>query len=307
MKISIISPVYKAYYILDELVTRISSSVEYITEDYEIILIEDGCPENSWEKIEALAINNPKIKGIKLSRNFGQHHAITAGLDHAKGDWVVVMDCDLQDRPEEIPKLYQKALEGFDIVFARRVNRQDGFFKRLTSQLFYKVFSYLSGIEQDGTIGNFGIYSKNVINAINTMREPMRAFLPMAKWVGFNVAKVDTKHDLRFEGKSSYSFSKLIQLALDAAVAYSDKPLKLTVKLGLTISLASFFFAIFNIIRYFLKDITLSGYTSLIVSIWFLSGLIIFTLGILGLYLSKIFEGIKSRPIYIIEKNVNLK
>jgi glycosyltransferase involved in cell wall biosynthesis len=305
MKISIVSPIYKASNILDELVRRISISVETITQDYEIILVEDGCPQNSWEKIEALASDNPQIKGIKLSRNFGQHHAITAGLDHAKGDWVVVMDCDLQDRPEEIPKLYHKALEDFDIVFARRVVRQDGFFKKLSSKLFYKAFSYLSGIEQDGTIGNFGIYSKNVINAINTMREPMRAFLPMAKWVGFNKTSVDVEHRERFEGKTSYNWNKLMNLALDIALAYSDKPLKLTVKLGFTLSFFSIIFALISVIRFYTGDITMSGYTSLIVSIWFLSGLLVFILGIVGLYISKIFDSVKARPLYIISKQIN--
>jgi glycosyltransferase involved in cell wall biosynthesis len=300
MILTIISPVYKAYNILDELVRRISISVESITQDYEIILVEDGCPQNSWEKIEALANDNPKIKGIKLSRNFGQHHAITAGLDHAKGDWVVVMDCDLQDRPEEIVKLYQKALEGYDIVLARRANRQDSVNKKLSSKLFYKAFSYLSGIEQDGTIGNFGIYSNRVIEEVNKLKEPMRAFPPMIKWVGFRSISIDVEHALRFEGKTSYNFSKLINLALDIALAYSDKPLKLTVKLGLFISLFSIVFAAISILRYLLGDITMSGYTSIIVSIWFLSGLIIFILGIVGLYISKIFDGVKSRPLYIV-------
>jgi polyisoprenyl-phosphate glycosyltransferase len=305
MKISIISPVYKAYNILDELVRRIKISVESITEDYEIILVEDGCPENSWEKIEALAMDNPQIIGIKLSRNFGQHHAITAGLDHAKGDWVVVMDCDLQDRPEEIPKLYHKALEGFDIVFARRVDRQDGFFKKLSSKLFYKAFSYLSGIEQDGTVANFGIYSNKVIHVVKQIREPMRAFTPMVRWVGFSNSTINVEHNERFNGRSSYNWSKLINLALDIALAYSDKPLKLTVKLGFLLSFFAIIFAIISLIRFYIGDITMSGYTSLIVSIWFLSGLIIFILGIVGLYISKIFDGVKSRPLYIISKQVN--
>ena len=211
------------------------------------------------------------------------------------------MDCDLQDRPEEISNLYIKALEGFDIVFAGRVNRKDTLNKKLSSLIFYKVFSYLSGIEQDGTIGNFGIFNRKVIAVINQMREPMRAFLPMAKWVGFNTTKINVVHDERFNGRSSYNLSKLLQLALDAAIAYSDKPLKLTVKLGFTISLISVFYAAYNLYVYLLGLVKLSGYTSIIISIWFLSGLIIFTLGILGLYISKIFEGIKARPLYIVD------
>ncbi|MBP7511247.1 MAG: glycosyltransferase family 2 protein, partial [Bacteroidia bacterium] len=257
------------------------------------------------DKVVANAANNNKIIGIRLSRNFGQHHAITAGLDKSKGNWVVVMDCDLQDQPEEIAKLYAKAKEGYDIVFARRAQRQDTFFKRFTSQLFYKGFAYLSGIPQDGTIGNFGIYNRKVIDAINSMREPMRAFAPMARWVGFNRTAIDVAHAERFEGSSSYNWSRLITLALDIAMAYSDKPLKLTVKLGIGISFLSVLYTLYNIVLYNMGIIKLSGYTSLIVSIWFLSGLTIFTLGILGLYLGKVFEGIKDRPLYIIDKTTN--
>lgn len=304
--ISVISPVYKAEKILPELIRRIELSVREITNNFEIVLVEDCGPDNSWEIIDRLSKENPRIKGFKLSRNFGQHYAITCALDHVQGDWIVVMDCDLQDRPEEIVNLHKKALEGFDIVFARRVNRQDSISKKLGSKVFHTVFEYLSGIEQDRTIGNFGIYSKKVINAINSMREPMRAFLAMAKWVGFRTAKIDIQHDERFEGKSTYTMAKLVQLALDIAIAYSDKPLKLTVKLGFGLSLASVLFAIYNLTIYFLGFITISGYTSIIISIWFLSGLIIFTLGILGLYLSKIFEGIKSRPLYIIDKSTEV-
>lgn len=306
MLLSIVSPVYRAEKIVDELVKRIVQSVSAITDDFEIILVEDCGPDNSWDKIVENCQKDKRVKGIKLSRNFGQHHAITAGLDICQGDWIVVMDCDLQDQPEEIIKLYQKATEGYDIVFARRVERQDGFFKKLTSRLFYKVFSYLSGIKQDGTIANFGIYSRKTINAINSLREPMRAFTAMARWVGFRKTSIDVEHAKRFEGKTTYNWSRLIDFALDIAISYSQKPLKLTVKLGLWISIISVLYTVYNLILYFAGRITVSGYTSLIISIWFLSGLIIFTLGILGLYVGKTFEGIKERPIYIIDKEENI-
>jgi dolichol-phosphate mannosyltransferase len=302
MEISIVIPVYRAEQIMDELVTRLTRSLSAITSSYEIILVEDGGPDKSWDKIVVNAQKHPQIKGILLSRNFGQHHAITAGLDASKGNWVVVMDCDLQDQPEEIAGLYAKAKEGYDIVFARRAQRQDAFFKRMSSKVFYGVFAYLSGIPQDNSIANFGIYSRKVIDTINTMREPMRAFAPMARWVGFNRTAIDVTHAERFAGESSYSWSKLFNLALDFAMAYSDKPLKLTIKLGISISILAVLYTLYNIVLYNMGIITLTGYTSLIVSIWFLSGLIIFTLGIIGLYIGKMFEGIKNRPLYIIDK-----
>jgi dolichol-phosphate mannosyltransferase len=303
--ISIVSPVYRAEGSVDELVRRLTESLRSITEDYEIILVEDRGPDNSWQKIMAQCKKDSRVKGLRLSKNFGQHHAITAGLDHSKGDWVVVMDCDLQDRPEEIPRLYSEAQNGYDIVFARRVNRQDGFFKKMTSALFYKMFSYLSGIEQDGTIANFGIYSRKAVNSIKSLRESMRAFSPMARWVGFNKTAIDVTHAEREVGRSSYTWGKLINLALNISIAHSEKPLRLVVKLGLTISLLALLFTIYNIIKYYNGTIQVPGYASIIISIWFLSGLMIFILGIVGLYIGKTFEGIKNRPIYIEDELIN--
>lgn len=299
---SIISPVYRAENIIPELVKRITNSMDKITDDFEIILIEDGGPDNSWQAIENQIKINPKVKGVKLSRNFGQHHAITAGLDIAKGEWIVVMDCDLQDQPEEIEKLYNKAKEGYDIVYARRKVRQDGFLKKLSSSLFYKVYSYLSGFDHDGSIANFGIYSRGVVDAIKNIREPYRAFLPMVKWVGFNSTAIDVTHAARFEGESTYNLYKLLNLALNVCLAYSQKPLKLAIITGFAISSISFIVGIYFLISYLYGNILVSGFTSLIVSIWFLSGLILIFLGIIGLYIAKIFEGVKSRPLYIIEK-----
>lgn len=305
MRISIVSPVYRAELIVDELVRRIKLALDPLTQEYEIILVEDCGPDNSWNKIVENARLDHRVKGIKLSRNFGQHHAITAGLDHCSGDWVVVMDCDLQDRPEEIIPLYEKAMEGYDIVFARRVNRMDGFFKKLTSRLFYKAFSYLSGVPQDGTIANFGIYSRKVVLAINSMREPMRAFSPMARWVGFSKTAIDVKHDERFAGTSSYNWPRLINLALDIALAYSDKPLRMVIKTGFVISSLAILYALLNLYLYFSGAILVSGFASLIISIWFLSGLIIFILGIVGLYIGKTFDGIKNRPLYLVDKRTD--
>lgn len=304
-QISIVSPVYRAEKILDELVRRIISSVEQITTDFEIILVEDCGPDHSWEVIERISSVNPKVKGIKLSRNFGQHYAITAGLDHAKGDWIVVLDCDLQDQPEEIAKLYTKAEEGFDIVLARRQDRQDGLMKRLFSKYFYRTLGYLTGSEQDEKVANFGIYSKKVIQAVVSMRESIRYFPTMIKWVGFRSTKLNVTHDIRFEGETSYNLKKLLNLALDIILAFSDKPIKLLIKSGLFISFISFLIAIYYMIKWIMGDIVVLGYTSMIVSIWLLSGFIIATLGVVGLYVGKTFEGVKNRPIYIIEKKVN--
>lgn len=303
--LSIVSPVYNAEKIIPFLVERIERSIQNITSDYEIILVEDCGPDNSWEVIEKMAKTNPKIVGIKLSRNFGQHYAITAGLDQAKGDWVVVMDCDLQDQPEEIEKLYKKAQEGFDIVLARRFNRKDYFFKKLFSKTFYRTLGYLTGSEQDETVANFGIYKRNVVNSVVSMRESIRYFPTMVKWVGYKSTKVNVEHDERNEGESSYNLKRLINLALDIILAYSDKPIRLLIKTGLLISGISVLVALIYFIKWLKGDVLVLGYTSLIISLWLLSGIILSTLGIIGLYVGKTFEGVKKRPIYIINKIIN--
>lgn len=168
MKISIVSPIYRAENIVEELVRQIIKSVEPLTSDFEIVLVNDASPDHSWMKIREICRRDSRVKGINLSRNFGQHYAITAGLSYASGEWIVVMDCDLQDRPDEIPNLYAKALEGWDIVYARRVERQDGFWKKMSSRAFHRVYSYLSGSKSDRTIANFGIYKKELFK--NTIR-----------------------------------------------------------------------------------------------------------------------------------------
>jgi glycosyltransferase involved in cell wall biosynthesis len=303
--LSIVSPVYLAEKIVPELVRQIEITVSKITPDYEIILVEDGSPDNSWAAIKQVCQTNKKVKGIKLSRNFGQHYAITAGLDSVRGEWVVVMDCDLQDRPEEIINLYNNVQHGYEIAVARRSNRQDPFLKRLYSKLFYRTLGYLTGSKQDETIANFGIYNKKVIDEIKRMREKIRYFPTMVQWVGFKTIKVDVEHASRNEGKSSYDFNRMLNLALDIILAFSDKPLRLTIKLGIGVSLIALIMIVSVLIKWLTGSIIILGYTSLIISIWFLSGCLLTTLGIVGLYMGKTFEGIKNRPLYIVEQKEN--
>ncbi|NAS12863.1 glycosyltransferase family 2 protein [Poritiphilus flavus] len=305
MKLSIVSPVYQADKVIGELVRRIHESVQQITPDYEIILVEDGGLDNSWEEIANIASREEKVKGIRLSRNFGQHYAITAGLDHARGEWIVVMDCDLQDLPEEIPKLFAKTAEGYEVVLASRTRRRDSFVKKFFSRAFYKVLSYLTGYTHDETIANFGIYHRKVIDAVISMRESVRYFPTMIKWVGFNTTKVKVEHGRRTEGRSSYNFRSLFRLAIDIILAFSDKPIRLLIKAGGIVSLGSIVVAMVYLYKWLKGDVIVLGYTSLIVSIWFLSGLIMATLGVVGLYVGKTFEGVRQRPLYIVKEMIH--
>jgi len=302
--ISVISPVYKSANSLPELISRLVLSLNSITQDFEIVLVDDRSPDNSWEIVRQLASTETRIKAIRLSRNFGQHYAITAGLDAAGGEWVVVMDCDLQDRPEEIKKLYARALEGYDGVLARRGNRKDGVLKMAGSRIFYRTLGYLTGTYHDETIGNFGIYDRKVIEQVRRLRESIRYFPTMVRWVGFNISTLEVEHEARKEGKSGYNFRKLILLALDIILAYSDRPLRLVLRLGLAVSGLSFLFIIITLYRWWAGEVEVLGYASLIISIWFLAGCMLITLGVVGLYIGKTFEGVKNRPIYIIDERI---
>jgi dolichol-phosphate mannosyltransferase len=304
--ISVVSPVYRAENIVHELVRQLHENLSAITEDYEIILVNDASPDESWVAIIKECEKDIRVKGINLSRNFGQHYAITAGLTYAKGDWIVVMDCDLQDRPDEIPNLYKKAIEGWDIVYARRAVRQDNFIKRFSSSCFHKIYSYLSGAKTDKSIANFGIYHSKVITEYNKMKEYARSFGTLIRYLGFQSCSIDVKHANRFDGHSSYTFAKLLHLSMDVILSNSNKPLKLTVKTGFFLSVLSFLLAIYNIIAYYTGMIQLAGYTTTVFSIWFVGGLILFVLGIIGLYIGRIFDQVKERQLFIVKDEINI-
>ena len=299
--ISIIIPVYHGEGSLHELHRRLTQSLGKITSGYEIIMVNDASPDRSWAVITELCERDNHVKGINFSRNFGQHYAITAGIDHSSGEWVVVMDCDLQDQPEEISKLYEKSRQGYDVVFARRYSRKDGFFKKAGSKLFYMIYDYFTETRYDSTIANFSISNRSVIENFKKMRERNRSYPLFIHWLGFNVGFVDVEHAERFSGKSSYTFSKLMNLAIDVVISFSNKPLKLSIKFGFIMSLLSVFYGLFLVIRFFVYDIPVQGWTSLMVAIFFLSGLILANMGILGLYIGKTFDESKNRPLYIIK------
>ena len=302
--ISIVSPVYRAEKILPILVSEINLVMERIGEDYEIILVDDRSPDNSWEVMKVLSSQNPKIKSIRLSRNFGQHSAIFAGLTKTKGDWVVVMDCDMQDQPKEIAKLYKKALEGYDIVLGQRENRKDKFLKKLSSKLFYKVFNYLSGANFDNNVANFGIYHQKTIKSILDMKDYVKFFSLFINWIGFKSVSIPIEHGEREEGKSTYSVGRLFKQAFNVIISFSDKPLRLFINFGLSISILSFVLGIYYLYLSITHKITQPGFSSLILSIWFLSGIIICCIGIVGVYLGKTFDQAKGRPTFIIDEEV---
>ncbi len=301
-KISIVSPIYKAEHFVEKLVFEIQKAMNTLDVNYEIILVDDRSKDNSWHKMKEQSLKNPSVKSVRLSRNFGQHPAIVAGLSQAKGEWIVVMDCDLQDQPKEIVKLYQKAQEGFEVVQARRKNREDKFLKKLSSKVFSKVYSYFTDTKYDNEIANFGIYHKKVIHSILEISDYIKFFPLFVEFVGYKSTSIIVEHAPRDSGTTSYSFSKLVSLAFNTIISFSNKPLKLFVKFGMMISLLSFCVGIYYIYQAMHNEIEVLGYTSIIVSIWFLSGVIITTIGVAGIYIGKIFDQTKNRPVYIIDE-----
>jgi dolichol-phosphate mannosyltransferase len=304
--VSVISPVYCCAGCLRGLCARLAATLAPITDAYEIILVDDASPDEAWPVMSELCAQDTRIKAVRLSRNFGQHYAIAAGLAQVRGEWTVVMDCDLQDRPEEIAALYAKTHEGFDVVFGQREVRQDGWLKRTTSRLFIGALNYLSGAGYDYRTANFGIFRRCVVDALNSMGDSSRFFPVMVRWTGFRSTAIPVRHDPRGEGRSGYSWRKLAKLGLDIILANSDKPLRLVAVTGIGISLAALAITLYSVFRYVRGDVAVAGYTSVIASMWLLAGVILFCMGVIGLYVGRVFESVKARPVFIVRERLNL-
>jgi dolichol-phosphate mannosyltransferase len=307
MVISVVIPVYGCKACLEELYRRLVVSLEAITPSFEIIMVNDACPQNSWEIIREIALRDTRVKGLDLSRNFGQIRAITAGLHHARGEWIVVMDCDLQDRPEEIHRLYSKAQEGYDVVFSRRTVRRDRFFKRVSSKIFHALYGYLTGGAFDSTISNFSICRRMVADNYKRMGDRNRAYILFIKWMGFNSTVIDIEHSERSAGKSSYTLKKQLRLACEIITTQSNKPLAISIKIGCIITFVSFIYVLVVLYRYFFNGIGITDSSGLIACICFIGGIVIAQLGVLGHYIGYVFDQAKGRPLYIVRETVEFQ
>ena len=304
-QISVVVPLYNESSLIEELIKRVKANIKLITEDFEIILIDDGSQDQTWQLIESEASNETRLKGIKFSRNFGHHYAITAGLHNSKGEWVVVMDGDLQDRPEVIPELYKKAQTGFDVVFVSRKNRPEKLYYRIAQKIFYLILRSLSGIDFDSTQANFSIVSKKVVEAFRIFPETARFYGSTIKWLGFNRSFIYADHGVRHSGRPSYTFRKRIKLASDIILSFSERPLKFAIGFGIiisTIATIGAFWIIYGAIQW---GYSVIGWSSLMFSIFFLGGSILIVLGIIGIYLGRVFQESKKRPLYIISNTIN--
>lgn len=303
---SVVIPVYGCREALHPLHERLVKTLQGIGIDYEIILVNDACPQNSWETIREICSKDKKVIGLNMSRNFGQIKAITAGLDVCTGDYVVVMDCDLQDRPEGIVDLFNKLNEGYDVVFARRFERQDKGLTKFFSKCFYKVYNYFSDGNYDASICNFNISRKIVIDNYCKMREQNRGFTIFLKWLGFKGAAIDIPHEKRAAGKSSYNFRKKLKMAESFITAQSNKPLRFSIYLGFIMALISFLIIIYYVAKFFIFGNVPAGWTSLIASVYLVGGIILMCMGIIGMYIGNIFDETKKRPLYVLQEKLNL-
>lgn len=303
--LSIVSPVYRGEKMVHELVARVVAAVSTITSDYEIILVNDASPDGSWNEIVKECKQNPRVKGVNLSRNFGQHYAITAGLSKVSGEWIVVMDCDLQDRPEDIPALYAKTQEGYDIVFARRVVKHVGWWKRFSSEFFHAVIDWLSGMKSDPAIANFGIYCRKAIDEYNKIPQQARAFGEILEIVGFTRGYINVEQDESARGESSYTLVKLLIHSFRIIITSTNKPLRMAVTMGMCMAGFAFLLALYNVIAKWVGIIRMDGFTTTVFSIWFVGGLLLSMMGVLGLYIGAIFDQVKGHPLFVIKDEVN--
>jgi dolichol-phosphate mannosyltransferase len=303
IELSVVIPVYGCADCLSTLLQRLHSVLTTLVPGFEIILVEDGGPDNAWEIITEIAKQNNQVKAFQLSRNFGQHAAITAGLAQSSGNWVVVMDCDLQDPPEEIANLYQQARTGCDVVLAKRKQKQQSWFRRHAARIYFKIINFFTQKNLEGEYGSFSIISRKVVNAYLQFSDVDRHYLFILHWLGFKTATIEYQHAKRWTGKSSYSLTKLIRHAFDGMFFQTTILLKWIVYLGFGVALSGVTLAMYYLYRYVAYG-SAPGWTSLVVLILLIGGFIIISTGVTGVYIGKIFEQVKGRPLFVINKKI---
>jgi len=305
--IAIIIPVYNEEGNLQALYGRVKKTISSISENYQIIFINDGSTDDSLPKILAFAEENPKVFYINLSRNFGHQIAVSAGLEYCNAKCTVIIDSDLQDPPELIAELYAKHKEGFDVVYAKRRKRDgESFLKKFTAKLYYRALRRLVPFDIPLDAGDFRLLTKKVVNSINKMPEQNKFLRGQIAWLGFEQSYVLFDRETRKHGKSGYTYSKMFRLAFDGITSFSDKPLLFVSRLGFIISIFSFLVIIYAIFSHYVLKETITGWTSLIISAAFIGGIQLLSVGVIGEYISRINVNVKKRPLYIIDSaNIN--
>jgi len=299
-EISVVIPVYGCAGCLRALHERLTATLSALTSDYEIILVDDRSKDGAWEILTELAGADRRLKVVRLSRNFGQHAAITAGLTRSRGRWTVVMDCDLQEPPEEITALYAKAQEGYEIVRAVREGRRHSAFRRMSASLYRRMLSEGEGEIEFSTLS---MISRKVVDAFLELRDRDREYQLVLDWLGFSQATIAFAHADR-EGDSAYGLRELVKVALDGMFFRTTVLLRWIVLLGFVVAAAGFALAVYAVFSRYVED-TPPGYTSIVVLLVLLSGFIIISLGVVGLYVGRIFDQVKGRPLFVVDEQID--
>ena len=305
--ISFVIPVYSESATLPLLQERMDSILDQINEPVEVILVNDGSKDNSLELMDEIAARDARFRVVNLSRNYGHQLAVTAGLDAAKGDAVITMDADLQDPPEVTLELIEKWRDGYHIVLARRIARAgESVFKRATAAMFYRIIRRLSSIDMPLDVGDFRLIDRKVVDALAHMPEHDRYLRGMISWVGFRTAEVPFMRDERVAGESKYPLSAMVKLAMNGLLGFSDVPLRLALWFGMAISVIALLFGLYILASWFFADNVVAGWTSMILIVTLLGGLQLFMLGIVGLYIGRIHNELKRRPLYFVDSEHRL-
>ena len=303
MDISIVVPIFNEEKNITILYERLKNAANAISPNHELIFVNDGSTDASFFELMKLAENDSQVFYINLSRNFGHQIAVTAGLEYSKGDSVVIIDGDLQDPPELIPELYAKYKEGYEVVYAQRISRKgESYFKKTTAKWFYRILRKMTHIEIPVDTGDFRLIDRKIVDCLKQMPEQNKFLRGQIAWIGFKQTAVPFERQERIHGKTHYPFSKMLKLALDGITGFSDKPLAFVTKAGLFISLFSFLIIVYAIFSHFVLNQTIKGWTSLIISCMFIGGIQLFSIGIIGEYISRINKNVTNRPLYIVGK-----
>jgi dolichol-phosphate mannosyltransferase len=303
VEVSVVVPVYGCGSCLHVLHERLKAALGSSTTSHELVFVDDRSPDDAWPQLRRLAARDPAVRAYRLSRNFGQHAAITAGLAQARGQWVVVMDCDLQDPPEEIPRLLARAKDGFDVVFALRKEKKHSLFRRLAGKVYFGLMNAFNRTHLEGRYGTFSLLSRRVVDAFLALGDRERHYLLILHWLGFATSEIDYEHASRHSGESSYTLKRLIRHALSGMFFQTTVLLRWIVYLGFSVSFAGVALASWFLFQYFAHDVP-PGYTSLAVLILLIGGFIISSTGITGLYIGRIFEQVKGRPLYVVDRAI---
>ena len=308
MEFSIIIPVYNESANINPLYERLRGVMEgFQSKNFEMIFVNDGSSDDSLALIEKLIESDDRVKFLDLSKNFGQQVALSAGLDYAAGEKIIIIDADLQDPPELIPELVQKVDEGYDVVYAKRKNRKgESFFKKWTASVFYRVFSRLVTIDMPLDAGDFRVISRRVAEALRQMPEQQKFLRGQIAWIGFSQTYVEYDRNERNAGETGYTLKKMFRLAMDGITSFSDFPLRLVTMLGFLVSFVAFLVMIYTLYSKFILKDFVQGWASLMISILFLGGVQLIAIGILGEYISRLNQNTRNRPLYIV-RQTNMK